>query len=100
MLKITVFLKTLLVLTFFRPSPNSVYDWQNPKGIKFVTRLRLGLSHLQEHKFKCNFQGSLNPIRHCGRDVESTSHLLFYCPMFTTKRKIRLSTLNDINQDH
>ena len=35
---------------FIRPSQNSVFDIHNPKGIKLITRLRLGLSHLREHK--------------------------------------------------
>ena len=35
---------------------------------------------------------------HCGRDEESTSHFLLYCPIFTSKRKILLSTLNNIDQ--
>ena len=34
-------------LKFLRPSPNNVFKCQNPQGIKFLTRLRLGLSHLQ-----------------------------------------------------
>ena len=34
----------------------------NPKGIKLLTRLRLGISDLREHKFKHGFLDSLNPI--------------------------------------
>ena len=40
---------------------NSVYNCHNPKEIKLITRLQLGLSHLQEHKFKHNFQDSTSP---------------------------------------
>ena len=40
------------VLTFIRPSPHSVHNCHNPKG----PRLRLGLSHSREHKFKRSFQ--------------------------------------------
>ena len=36
------------------PSPNPVYDIQNPLGISLLTRLRLRLSHLNEHKFNHN----------------------------------------------
>ena len=39
------------ILKFIRP-PNSVFECHNPQEIKFLTRLRLGLSHLLEHKFK------------------------------------------------
>ena len=48
------------ILKFIRPSPNSVFECHNLQGIKFLTRLRLGLSHLREHKFKHSFQDSLN----------------------------------------
>ena len=49
------------ILKFIRPSANSLFNCHNPKGIKFITRLRLGLSHLREHKFRHSFQDSLNP---------------------------------------
>ena len=43
------------MLHFIRTSPNSFFDIHNNKGIKLITRLRLGLSHLREHKFKHSF---------------------------------------------
>ena len=46
------------------------YDGRSPRGTELVTRLCLGLSHLQEHKFKYNFQDSLNPICNYGWDAE------------------------------
>ena len=39
------------ILKFIRQSPNSFYSCQNIMGIKLVTRLRPGLSHLREQKF-------------------------------------------------
>ena len=50
------------ILKFIRPSPNSVFECHNPQGIKFLTRLRLGLSHLREHKSNNSFQDLLNPL--------------------------------------
>ena len=40
------------ILKFIRPSANSLFNCHNPKRIKFITRMRLGLSHLRECKFK------------------------------------------------
>ena len=57
------------ILKLLRPSPNSVFECHNPQGIKFLTRLRLGLSHLCEHKCKQSFQDSLNPLCKCGAEV-------------------------------
>ena len=42
------------ILSFFRPIPNSIYNIHNPLGIKYLTGLRIGFSHLKEHKFKHN----------------------------------------------
>ena len=81
------------ILKFIRPSPNSVFECHNPQGIKFLTRLRLGLSHLREHKFKHSFQDSLNPLCKCGAEVESTSHFLLYFPIYNNDRSSLLSTI-------
>ena len=64
---------------FIRPSQNSFYGRQNIMGIKLVTRLQLGLSHLREHKFKHSFPDTLNPLCNCGMDVESSTQ--FSTPM-------------------
>ena len=68
------------ILKFIRPSPNSFYGCQNIMGIKLVTRLRLGLSHLREHKFKHSFQDTLNPLCNCRMDVKSSLHFPLQCP--------------------
>ena len=67
------------ILQFIRPSPSSIFNCHNPKGVKLLTRLRLGLSHLRDHNFKHSFQDSLNPICNCGTDVETTTQ---YLPSF------------------
>ena len=51
---------------FIRTAANCVYNCHNPKGIKLITRLRVSLNHLREHKFKYNSQEPLNPICNCG----------------------------------
>ena len=85
------------ILKFLRPSPNSVFKCHNPQGIKFLTRLRLGLSHLREHKFKHSFQDLLNPLCKCGFDVESTSHFLLHCPICNNELSSLLSTVRNID---
>ena len=85
------------VLKFIRPSPNKSFQCHNPKGIKLVTRLRLGLSHLWEHKFKYNFQDTLNPPCSCGLDVETTSHYFLHCPLFHAERYSLLNNINEID---
>ena len=66
------------ILKFIRPKPNNVYYCHNPKGIRLLTRLRLGLSQLREHKFKHSFQDCLNPLCFCGNDPLPTSLSYLY----------------------
>ena len=49
--------------------------------------MRLGLSHLADHKFRHNFQYCLNPICSCGQEVETTSHFLLHCLNYRCARK-------------
>ena len=82
------------ILSFIRPSPNSTFNCHNPKGIKLLSRLRLGLSHLREHKFKHSFQDSLNPFCSCGKgEVETSSHYLLYCSNYLEERLALLNTI-------
>ena len=79
------------ILKFIRTSPNSIFNCHNPKRVKLLTRLRLGLSHLRDHKFKRSFQDLLNPICNCGTDVEAV--LLFGNSSFSnTKNASILNT--------
>ena len=82
-----------------RSSANSPFDSHNPKEIKFITKLWLGLSHLREHKFKPSFQDSLNPLCNCGLDIESTAHYLFHCVTYITERRTLLSTIKNIDNN-
>ena len=52
--KISSFKKALL--GFIRPIPAATYNINDPVGLKLLTRLRVNLSHLNEHKFRHNFQ--------------------------------------------
>ena len=85
------------ILKFIRPTPRSFFNCYNHKGIKLMTRLRLGLSHLREHKFNHNFQKRINTLRSCAMDIESASHFFLHCHVFGDKRITLLSTLNKIN---
>ena len=85
------------ILKLIRLKPNSFFNCCDLKGIRLITRLRLELSHLREHKFKYNFQNCLNPLCSGGSSIESTFHFLLHCPIFHHKRHTLLSTLNNID---
>ena len=84
------------ILEFIQPYQNRVYNCHNPKGIKLLTRLTVGLSHLCEHKFKHSFQNTLNGICHCDKDIETTSHYFLHCPDYLYERKTLLNTVSRI----
>ena len=86
-----------ILLKSIRPKLRSVFDLHNPNGIKHLTRLRLGLSHLREHKFKHNFQDSINPLCSCGGDIETTEHFFLHCQNFNHLRPTLLNSLDDID---
>ena len=53
----------------------------------WLTRLRLGLSHLREHKFRHNFNETIDPFCLCGTNsIESSEHFLLHCPTFALLR--------------
>ena len=66
------------IFKFIHPSENSVFLCNNPKRIQLLTRLRFGLIHLREHKFKHNFRDILNSICKCIEDIETSCHYLVH----------------------
>ena len=88
----------LSLLKFVRPVANSVFEINNPYGLKLLTRLRLGLSHLRYHKFRHNFQDCINPICACGLEIETTTHFLLHCPFFQSARQSLLINIKKIDE--
>ena len=77
----TVFQNTLLKLG--RPNQCATCSINNPVGLKLLTRLRLGLSHLNEYIFNHNFQNCINSLCSCCLEIESTSHFLLHYHHYT-----------------
>ena len=74
------------LLSFIRPIPRSLCNIFDPKGLQFLTRLRLGFSHLNEHRFRHNFQNYLNLLCSYSFEIEDTSHYLLHCHHFSYHR--------------
>ena len=68
--------------TFLRKVLCSVYRIHNPMGLKLLTRLRLCLSHLNEHRINQYFHSCINPLCSCRLEIESTTHFLLHCHHF------------------
>ena len=92
-----IFRKSLL--NFIRPSAGKVFNINDTIGIKLITRLCLGFSHLREHKFKHNFQDTLNLLCSCSIEVESTSHYFLRDHVFDALRATLMKDLSNIDSD-
>ena len=88
-----------MILNFIRPSASKVYNINDAIGIKLITRLRLGFSHLCEHKFKHNFRDRLNLLCSCSIEVEPTSHYFLLCHSFDVLRATLMNDLSNIDSD-
>ena len=82
------------LLSFIKPTCSSLFSIHHPVGVKLLVRLRLGFSHLREHKFRQNFHDTLNPLCPCSLEPETTSHYLLHCHNFSSSR---LALMNDLN---
>ena len=71
------------LLSFICPLKNNIYNIFDPIGLKFLTCLHLGFSHLNEHRFQHNFQDCMNPLCSCSLEIEDISHYLLHCHHFS-----------------
>ena len=62
------------LFSLIRPLPQPVYGIHDPKGLAILTRLRVGLSKLNLHKFKHNFKDTVNPMCSINDGIEDTEH--------------------------
>ena len=87
-----------LTKAFVRPSENKIFNVQDQVSIKLLARLRLGLSHLRQHKFRHNFEDNLNPL--CSYSIEAERTLQFFlrCQFFNDIREILMNDLINIDR--
>ena len=77
------------ILKFIRPQPNSTYNVHHHSGIVLLNRLKVGFSHLSEHKFRHNFIDTNDHFCNCRtNEIEATEHYLLHCPNYSIQRKI------------
>ena len=80
-----------------QPTAMPMYGIHNPVGLKFLPSLRLGLSHLNEYKFKHNFKDCVNPSCSYNLEIESPSHFFLHCHYFTNTCLTLLDDLKSID---
>ena len=80
-------------MSFICPVQTNIYNIFGPKGLTFLTCLRLSLSHLNKHRFRQNFQDCLHPLCSCSLEVEDTSHYLSGCHHFSHHRVVLINSV-------
>ena len=84
------------ILKFIRPAPNSIFQYQNPKGIQYLTQLRVNFSHLCDHNFQHSFQDTINPHCTCSLEAEITNHFILHCSYYENERHILLASIRSM----
>ena len=86
-LTILVLVEISKTLKFIRRSESKIFNIHDQVCIRFLTRLQLGFSHLHEHKFRCNFKDTLNPLWSCSIKAENTVHFSVLAVLQCDSRK-------------
>ena len=84
------------IFDFFRPKPASPFKTCNYYGLTLITRLRVGFSHLREHKFRHGF--TIDPICDCRTNcIETTEHFLLQCSNYSNLRLVLFNSLQNLD---
>ena len=86
------------LLSFVKTSKSSVFATHDNNSIKLLTRVRLNLSHLNEHKFRYNFLDTINPMCSCGSEPETTAHFLLRFQNHVISRSKLLKSVYNLDQ--
>ena len=87
------------MLNLIRTKCNDTYGIHNPTGLKLLTRLRLGLSHLNDHKFNHNFKDCINLLCSCSLSVGNNLHLFLHCHHFSLQRETLMNNIESTDKD-
>ena len=84
------------ILKILRPPKKKIFDIHDPKGIKILFQLRVGLSPLREYKRRHNFQDTPSDTCICHNDAETTAHFLLHCNIYAAARNSLNNIINPI----
>ena len=84
------------LLSFIRPFQTNIYNIFDPKGLIFLTRLRVGLRHLNGRRCRHDFQDCLNPLSSCSLEIKDTSPYFLHWHHFSHHRVILMNSVKSI----
>ena len=74
------------ILNFIRSFQISIYNCHNPKGIKSLKKLRLGLGHFRQHKFNYIFQDTHSIQYEIGATILKLHLITFFAIEIISKK--------------
>ena len=78
------------IIKFIKPALNSIFQYHNPKGIKYLTQQRVNDIHLRDHNFQHSFQDTINPHCTCSLEVEATNRFVLHYSYYKNERHVLL----------
>ena len=88
------------ILKLIRPPKKNVFNIHDPKGVKRLSQLRVGLSPLRHHKKRYNFKDTPTDTCRCQMSTETTKHFLVYCNLYTEVRTNMLQVINPLLESY
>ena len=85
------------LLSFIRPRKRSIFNINDSESVKYLTRLRLRLKHLNEHKLRHGFLDTLNPLCNCSLEVQNNEHFFLCYLNFENARRSLFIDISSIN---
>ena len=87
------------MLNLIRPECNETYGIHNQTRLKLLKRQRLGLSHLNDHKFNHNFWDCMKQLPLCSLSIEKNVHFFLHCHHFSLERQTFMNNIKPIDKD-
>ena len=84
------------ILKLIKSSPISTFNVHNPYGFRLRTRLRFEINNLRKHKFRRDFQDSLDQFCKCGRHIETTINFFLHSSNYSNQRKTLSNKISKI----
>ena len=72
-------------------------QWFRRLCLMLLTRLRLGLSHLNDYKFNHNFRDCVNPLCSYSLSVENNVHFFLHCHHFSLQRQTLMNNIKSVH---
>ena len=87
-----------ILFNLIRPKCNETYRIHHTTGLKLLTCLRLGLSHLNDHKFNHSFRDCINPLCLCSVSIENYVYFFPTLPSLSFQGQTLMNNIKSIDE--